>query len=371
MTASYVVSIDWLQISCRGSVAQSSINFTASLTDLHNKIFSQVWEIKRGSEVVAMAQASPVSEVVVKDLVVLKFENHLLYTNGLFDVVRSVIADFGLTPINITRLDLCADFQQFKYGLSPQSLIQSIFIGEAWRKGARIEVFHGADMKKIDRLYNTKHSGMVAYFNQYCNKAGGNITGYRAGSRSSAVCCYLYNKTIELRQQTDKPYIRGLWHKFGFDVNRDVWRLEFSLKGKAFKELTLEFLLSADIVAFYNRLLLDYFIIQREDDGIIYNLDLLDNVAPIPALENKERKASGDKSAKLFLSRCVKELRRQHDSEDTAAPAIFDTLLIASSEYARQNDLHQYFYRKMCFANLHEYIAEDIADMAHNLGNWQ
>lgn len=366
----YYVAIDWLQFSAAGSVAQGSFTYTPVLTDAHNCIFSQVWEIRRGNETIATAQAAPLSNVVRSDLVVVKIENHILYTSELWQVVNSIILDFGLTPIGITRLDICADFQTLACGRLPATLIADIFTGDVWKKGARCEVFHGADMRRIDRLYNTKHDGMVAYFNQFCNRAGGQLTGYRAGSRSSAVCEYLYNKTIELQQQTDKPYIRQLWRAVGFRADMDVWRLEFSLKGKAFKDLTLEKLQAVDLVAFYNGLLRDYFTLQIRHDRDICNLQILEAQTITPPLTPKEKKASGDKSAKLFISRVVRELKRQSDSEEENAAAIFDALLAAIIEYTLQTQLERYFYRKMCFEALQDFVPDEILEKVQSLGRW-
>ena len=53
------------------------------------------------------------------------------------------------------------------------------------------------------------------------------------GSRSSSVCSYMYNKTKELREVKEKPYIRQLWKLNGIDDTRDVWRVEISIKSDA------------------------------------------------------------------------------------------------------------------------------------------
>ena len=42
----------------------------------------------------------------------------------------------------------------------------------------------------------------------------------------------LYNKTLELRQGEDKPYIRQAWETAGLNTSQDVWRVEFSLSAQ-------------------------------------------------------------------------------------------------------------------------------------------
>lgn len=43
-----------------------------------------------------------------------------------------------------------------------------------------------------------------------------------AGSGKSSYSVYLYNKSKELKEVKDKPYIRELMEKAGFNNNEDV-----------------------------------------------------------------------------------------------------------------------------------------------------
>lgn len=51
----------------------------------------------------------------------------------------------------------------------------------------------------------------------------------RWGSRSSGVSVYLYNKSKELREVKDKPWIRAAWKKEELSSKLDVWRVEISI----------------------------------------------------------------------------------------------------------------------------------------------
>jgi ribosomal protein L30E len=53
----------------------------------------------------------------------------------------------------------------------------------------------------------------------------------RFGSKTSDINVYLYDKSTELKQIQDKPYIRKLWALNGIDDQKTVWRLEVSIKG--------------------------------------------------------------------------------------------------------------------------------------------
>ena len=53
------------------------------------------------------------------------------------------------------------------------------------------------------------------------------------GSKSSSVSTKMYNKTLEMKEVKNKPYIVENWGYNGLDLNRDVWRIEISIKSDA------------------------------------------------------------------------------------------------------------------------------------------
>jgi hypothetical protein len=53
------------------------------------------------------------------------------------------------------------------------------------------------------------------------------------GSPTSNVSTYIYNKSKELREVKNKPYIIDTWKLNGMNNNVDVYRLEFSVKKMA------------------------------------------------------------------------------------------------------------------------------------------
>ena len=73
-------------------------------------------------------------------------------------------------------------------------------------------------------------------FTSYGTAGRTNTFSYlRYGSRSSRISTYLYNKTKELNEEHDKPYIRDMWRENGWLGDQNVWRLEFSVKGREMK----------------------------------------------------------------------------------------------------------------------------------------
>lgn len=353
-----LISLDWLALSVYGEISQIPIDFSLQDTGSHSQIFASIYDVFYKSEKVASVQAHPFSQVVDKRLMVVKLENHLLYSlQDPIEFILFLCSSFNWKINNINRIDVCCDFQRLATG-SPQDFISQLFDGTLHRKGDRKVVFHGRDMNQIDNIYNTKAGNKVAYFNKETNFLASQVTGYRAGSRASAVCVYMYNKSLELRTQKDKPYIRDAWRTYGLQPVCDTWRLEISLKGKAFSSLDLECFYRKNIVSTFAKLSDLYFAIYTLDDStkpVRINVFSWVNVkASNIKLVKKQRKTGGDKSSRLFLSRLITELQAQHTNNEPNNAAIIDVLNPLIYEFAEQKNLQQYAKNKLLYLHLYE-----------------
>lgn len=169
---------------------------------------------------------------------------------------------YGLKYKSISRLDLCYDCNDFVGGMSPRRLINSFLSGRFLKNGQPSYTLQGDTMSdKRDQLVdaiigalreqspeneNDTKRILQSVVNERikrtddsrCTLRGSaknvrDINYISFGSRSSAVCTYMYNKTKELREVKEKPYIRQLWKLNGIDDSRDVWRVEISIKSDA------------------------------------------------------------------------------------------------------------------------------------------
>lgn len=96
------------------------------------------------------------------------------------------------------------------------------------------------------------------------------------GSLSSAVKTKMYNKTKEMNDVKYKPYIVESWQKNGIDTNKDVWRIEISIKadmtnivkldtGETFRLTTDRLKLSTDIQNIFYTYAARYFSFKIND----------------------------------------------------------------------------------------------------------
>ena len=132
--------------------------------------------------------------------------------------------------IRISRIDICHDFERFDSGDYPQKFIDRYMKG----KYAKIN-----------------QSELRAYGKDRWDSR--TWTSLSWGSAKSSISTKLYNKTKELTEAKDKPYIRQAWYQSGLidnpinctigqgDTMRkpDIWRLEFSIRSPRLNWFTI------------------------------------------------------------------------------------------------------------------------------------
>ncbi len=228
----YALSIDWLQFFCvcgRGrflasdpynETLDSPLPYGYRLEKCGSRHYKKIVTIIYDGEDIAQVQHEPHStQVLPPDSCIIKFDNRLLYSNDLWNIVEYVLKDHHLRVRSLSRVDICADFNSLhKYDCV--QFITDFLASKIRHKGSGKGAAHFEHYGKMEHGYSISHL---------------DYTGLTFGSHDSDSRAYLYNKTRELAQAKDKPYIRDFWNKAGLDTTKDVWRLEISLKSKAMK----------------------------------------------------------------------------------------------------------------------------------------
>lgn len=152
--------------------------------------------------------------------------NRTCYFNHPVQLLQEFLEQYGLHLQRISRLDICLDFTQFDYGDKPADFMERYFKHRYSKINQANIRAHGKDMWD-GRLWNS-----VSW-----------------GNEKSMIGTKFYNKSLELRERSDKPYIRQAWaaahliddadsgvkYKKQDDgtvitTKPDVWRVEFSIK---------------------------------------------------------------------------------------------------------------------------------------------
>lgn len=200
------LSIDWLQLYCDCSSMKISQNYEFVLMAYQTKQFRKVYDVLYMKEKIAVAVCEPVSPIIQPFAMVVKFSNRVLYMHNFRSIVDDFLKANDIHYKSITRIDLALDFNYFERGVEPESFIRRYLKGDILKTQKCKFSVSGAQRK-------------------------GAIYEYiRFGSKTSEINTYLYNKTKELKENTDKPYIRERWDIAGLSSKSAVWRLEVSIK---------------------------------------------------------------------------------------------------------------------------------------------
>lgn len=161
-----------------------------------------------------------------------RLSNRSCYLNNAAQVLDKFLQENGLAFQRISRIDICLDFEHFDYGDDPQRFVQRFMAGR---------------YSKINQANISAH-GLDQWDGRFWNSLSW-------GSKKSQVTTKLYNKTMELRQVHDKPYIRQAWQAAGLvddaltlEKKREdgtlykpeIWRVEFSVKSSTRKWFVVE-----------------------------------------------------------------------------------------------------------------------------------
>lgn len=233
-----IISIDWMQVTCNRNPSQylcegmylkgkmltedkKSLLYELKAPKEFNAIFDGHLSVTLHNFVLGSIYFDPKKGVLKPKVCMLKIANPLLYSGNWMWYLIDILSALNWTFQNISRVDLCADFNEFANELQPVEFIRrymhsgeySPFLPSYYRVGGNKYATIGY---KLPDGY---------HYNEYL----------RFGSRSTGVCVYLYNKTRELNEKGGKKYIRNLWAQGGLkdDETNPVFRLELSITPSA------------------------------------------------------------------------------------------------------------------------------------------
>lgn len=222
-------AIDWMQLFCSVPAAcppewETKVSPNADQFGNHREyklvaslhyIKGYEWqrEVLYGKYTVATIACQPKDERHRKDGGAIKLNNAVLYVADWYFILTDILATLRWQPLNITRVDLCADFNFFLGGLSPDTFLRK-YVTKTDASYLRV----GSNKFCV---YGIKDMRCTIY------------DSIRWGSRQSGVSVYMYNKSKELREVKDKPWIREHWKQADLSSTKDVWRVEISISSEA------------------------------------------------------------------------------------------------------------------------------------------
>lgn len=226
----YSISVDWLQVytlSNEGNLMDKGYTFTITTSygkmeieaeSSETAMFKSLYTVKKDGIPYASIEARPRSSKLNPRMVLIKLANRVLYSTGYIKFLYELMQELRVTYKGITRIDLCYDCVRFKDDRSPAKFINQYVFG----------ALHGTNqIAKKGREEFTCHGKKMS-------QSGSRINYISFGSPKSRIRSYIYDKTIELEEVKDKPWIRETWKKNGIketDKNH-VYRSEISIRSQ-------------------------------------------------------------------------------------------------------------------------------------------
>lgn len=283
------INIDWLEVYCLESQPRdaqyfASLGFDVQIRDygtrLYKEMFTLLWhgqpfiEVRRCPSSCGSAAASRFFDPRACHL---RLCNRTCYFNDAGTIMAKFIEDHKYVFMNIAKVDLAMDFERFDSGDVPAKFLERYLKGRYSKVNQCTIAVHGKD-----------------------NWDGRNYNSVSWGSKSSPIFTRFYDKTMELKEGRDKPYIRQAWASCGLvddfiTLNKKgedgqiytprIWRLEFSIsssvkrwvcfdvdtngnKTHLSKPNTLEVYKSReDLITMYASLVRHYFHFKRFEEG--------------------------------------------------------------------------------------------------------
>lgn len=344
----YALSIDWLAFFCQsdsGVIDESVERYEYERAPHGTRQFKELITCRLGNEDFAEVQQVPCSHLLRERTLIVKFCNRFLYHVDLWYLVDEFMELHKLRVLNLSRVDLCADFNTFYKGLQPISFIKG-FLSSVYRHVGR--------------------GDGSSYFNHFAYREGKEsisslvYTGLKFCSKKSAANVYLYNKTYELMTVHDKPHIRKLWQKVGLTntTNTPVWRLEVSIysKGMKFKDKDSgeEIKISKELLCKPNGVSLIYHTFVKSLFSFVRNRSGITNITREPRIQlfngepcitrtTTSHGDSGDRTEKILIKQLWQMSDKYRSSEILADEGIAKLL---SAELVRSCDLEDWFNEK-------------------------
>lgn len=294
-----VLHLDWLQMSVKWvskSKARYAPLYEVKKLPFSTRHFKIIEELYINKKRICTITSQPCSEILDKDLIIVKFDNWLLYDNSFRKRIYEFLEANKMIFISFSRVDFCADFNFFDNGMKPDKFIKKYIYRKCLRLGRTPSVAHHFGQGKDEHVEK----------------------GLKFGSNLSEVTAYIYNKTLEMNNVHWKPYIYLAWKKGKLDVEKDVWRVEFSMKsggvlkvdtesGEIDLFLSLELMQEAYIQKCFYKLYEKYFTFVWSDGQVrkdrMRKIKLFKYIYSPEILVNAEATEDANRSKKIFIKK--------------------------------------------------------------------
>ena len=226
----FTINIDWLQVYCHvtqltsfGDLGAYHIKQLDYSTNVYNRVYSVTKLIGSTYLPIAIITAYPKSRALNQNSCHIKLDNQILYTQDVFNELKSLIQTYHLDYQSISRIDIAYDCNRYANRWTPLRLLQDYVAGKVLKIGNNSPVVNYKSMGYL--IGNQTKTDNIDL-----KRTKPRINAITWGSHSSGVQLQIYDKSYELRTQHYKQWIVDAWTRAGLDVD-NVWRTELRIQG--------------------------------------------------------------------------------------------------------------------------------------------
>lgn len=228
------VNIDWLEVHALEPIEQPhgaeffrSVGLEVQEREYGTRIYHEMFTIlNEHAEPIIEVRRNPKSQGVYgihsPNECHIRLRNSQCYRDDAVALMSQFLATYNYTFNRISRIDIALDFEKFDYGDIPEKFCQR------YMKGVYSKI-HQADIRAFGK-------------DRWDGRTWNSLSW---GKAVSQVTTKFYNKTLELTEAYDKPYIRYAWYRAGLiddpikctkftgtdkEYKPTIWRVEFSIK---------------------------------------------------------------------------------------------------------------------------------------------
>lgn len=250
MAFKYCISCDWLEVCGYGSGFHDKEFyvdgrcFYLQKEERQTSFFKDFYVIKYRNLEYAYIRANPRLQRIRPSFCCVKLANRVLYHEDYVPLLWGLLKALNIRYKGITRLDIAYDCNKFYCGRDPHKFIINYVSKRPDERGG----MYLANCKEYTLHGNKSISN------------DGTMNYIAFGAKNKAARGYIYNKSLELKDVKDKPWIRDMWERNGLrtDGKNQVWRAEISIKCQGKDLLHLEtgqlFSLNPNYIATYENL---------------------------------------------------------------------------------------------------------------------
>lgn len=215
------INLDWLSVYCiepKGIVMDANyfekLGWTVERQPYGTNIYAEKFKLMNGKHVFLEIERSPYSlkkngGIFEDKACHIRLSNRTCYQYNAIQMLQDFILKYNYEYKGISRIDICCDFTKFDNGMSPQKLADEYMSDKFWKVHQSTIYAHTMDGDDSSRM----QTQLGAFGKE--TKKGRTWNSLKWGSTRSPISTKLYDKTLELSQNTGKYYIKEAWVKSG------------------------------------------------------------------------------------------------------------------------------------------------------------